>query len=67
MKTVLTASATFFLLCISVQAADRIRIVIPGLSGQFMTFPLAHKKASLKKTTLTLRSSASPALPADWR
>jgi NitT/TauT family transport system substrate-binding protein len=49
MKIILTASVTFFLLCTSVQAADKIRIVIPGLSGQFMTFPLAHKKGFLKE------------------
>jgi ABC-type nitrate/sulfonate/bicarbonate transport system substrate-binding protein len=49
MKIILTASVSFFLLCASVQAADKIRIVIPGLSGQFMTFPLAHKKGFLKE------------------
>ena len=49
MNIILTASVTFFLLCTSVQAADKTRIVISGLSGQFMTFPLAHKKGFLKE------------------
>ena len=49
MKIILTASVSFFLLCASVQPADKIRIVIPGLSGQFMTFPLAHKRGFLKE------------------
>jgi NitT/TauT family transport system substrate-binding protein len=49
MKIILIASVTFFLLCTSVHAAEKIRITIPGLSGQFMTFPLAHKKGFLKE------------------
>ena len=32
------------LLCTSSSAADRIRIGIPNIGAQFMTFPLAHKK-----------------------
>ena len=49
MKNILTASVTFLLLCTSVQGADKIRISIPFLSGQFMTFPLAHKRGFLKE------------------
>ena len=48
MKQFIT-SVFFFLLCASVQAADKIRISIANLSGQFMTFPLAHKKGFLKE------------------
>ena len=44
-----TTSVFFFLLCASVQAADKIRISIANLSGQFMTFPLAHKQGFLKE------------------
>ena len=33
----------------SVDAADKIRISIGNLSGQFMTFPLAHKRGFLKE------------------
>jgi NitT/TauT family transport system substrate-binding protein len=34
---------------ISTDAADKIRISIGNLSGQFMTFPLAHKRGFLKE------------------
>ena len=40
---------TIFILQTSVQAADKIRISIPGLGGVFMTFPLAYKKGFLKE------------------
>ena len=40
---------TILVLQTSVHAADKIRITIPGLSGTFMTFPLAHKKGFLKE------------------
>ena len=33
----------------SVDAADKVRISISNLSGQFMTFPLAHKRGFLKE------------------
>ena len=31
------------------EAADKVRISIGNLSGQFMTFPLAHKRGFLKE------------------
>jgi ABC-type nitrate/sulfonate/bicarbonate transport system substrate-binding protein len=34
---------------ISTNAADKVRISISNLSGQFMTFPLAHKRGFLKE------------------
>ena len=37
------------LLHTSVHAADKVRISISNLSGQFMTFPLAHKRGFLKE------------------
>lgn len=41
------------LLCLccvsSAQAADKIRISMTGFAGQFMTFPLAHKRGFLKE------------------
>ena len=49
MKNILTASVTFLLLCTSVQGADKIRISVPFLIGQFMTFPLAHRRGFLKE------------------
>ena len=33
----------------AIDAADKIRISIGNLSGQFMTFPLAHKRGFLKE------------------
>jgi len=38
-----------FIFTTSVDAADKIRISIGNLSGQFMTFPLAHKRGFLKE------------------
>jgi ABC-type nitrate/sulfonate/bicarbonate transport system substrate-binding protein len=38
-----------FLVGASVHAADKIRITVSGLSGQFMTFPLAQKMGFLKE------------------
>ena len=43
------ALLTIFVLQTSVDAADKIRISISNLSGQFMTFPLAHKRGFLKE------------------
>ena len=40
---------TVFLLQTSTHAADKVRISISNLSGQFMTFPLAHKRGFLKE------------------
>ncbi len=40
---------TGFLVAASVHAADKIRITVSGLSGQFMTFPLAQKRGFLKE------------------
>src|SRR5512139_1107570 len=39
----------FILQAASTEAADKIRISIGNLSGQFMTFPLAHKRGFLKE------------------
>ena len=38
-----------FVLDTSVDAADKIRISIANLSGQFMAMPLAHKRGFLKE------------------
>jgi ABC-type nitrate/sulfonate/bicarbonate transport system substrate-binding protein len=38
-----------FVLHASVHAADKVRITVSGLSGQFMTFPLAQKRGFLKE------------------
>jgi ABC-type nitrate/sulfonate/bicarbonate transport system substrate-binding protein len=43
------ALLTIIVLQTSVDAADKIRISISNLSGQFMTFPLAHKRGFLKE------------------
>jgi ABC-type nitrate/sulfonate/bicarbonate transport system substrate-binding protein len=40
---------TTLVLAKSAEAADKIRISISNLSGQFMTFPLAHKRGFLKE------------------
>ncbi|HEY3169032.1 MAG TPA: ABC transporter substrate-binding protein [Candidatus Binatia bacterium] len=45
----LGALLIIFLLVSSVHAADKIRISIANLSGQFMTFSLAHKRGFLKE------------------
>src|SRR5499426_4838702 len=42
-------SLTVFVLQTSVHAADKVRISIANLSGQFMTFALAHKRGFLKE------------------
>jgi NitT/TauT family transport system substrate-binding protein len=46
---ILTLLVTLFVLHTSVHAADKIRISISNLSGQFMTFPLAQKTGFLKE------------------
>jgi NitT/TauT family transport system substrate-binding protein len=40
---------TLFVFTTTTHAADKIRISIGNLSGQFMTFPLAHKRGFLKE------------------
>jgi ABC-type nitrate/sulfonate/bicarbonate transport system substrate-binding protein len=40
---------TIFILQTSVQAADKIRISIPGMGSVFMTFPMAYRKGFLKE------------------
>jgi ABC-type nitrate/sulfonate/bicarbonate transport system substrate-binding protein len=52
MKPILGALLAVFLLVTSVQAADKVRISIANLSGQFMTFPLAHKRGFLKEEAI---------------
>jgi NitT/TauT family transport system substrate-binding protein len=49
MSKIFAALLPIFLLHISVHAADKIRITVSGLSGQFMTFPLAQKRGFLKE------------------
>jgi hypothetical protein len=49
MNKCLVTLLTVFLLDTSVHAADKIRISIPNLSGQFMTMPLAQKRGFLKE------------------
>ena len=49
MRKFLGALLTVFLFQGSVDAADKVRISISNLSGQFMTFPLAHKRGFLKE------------------
>ncbi len=49
MNKCLVALLTVFLPYTSVNAADKVRISISNLSGQFMTFPLAHKRGFLKE------------------
>jgi len=49
MKEVLGIVSAMFLLSTAIQAADKIRISIPNLSGQFMTMSLAHKRGFLKE------------------
>ena len=49
MKKIIQALLALFLFQTSVQAADKIRISIANLSGQFMAMPLAHKKGFLKE------------------
>jgi ABC-type nitrate/sulfonate/bicarbonate transport system substrate-binding protein len=49
MKMIIAALVTVFFLHPSVAAADKIRISISNLSGQFMTFPLAQKRGFLKE------------------
>ena len=45
-------SVIVLLLQTSVDAADKIRIVLPNVSGEFMTFPLAQKRGFLKEEGL---------------
>ena len=49
MLKLLVGLLTVFLLQTSAHAADKIRISISNLSGQFMTLPLAHKRGFLKE------------------
>jgi len=49
MKRVVAALVISFVLQTSVHAADKVRISIANLSGQFMTFALAHKRGFLKE------------------
>ena len=49
MKRVIAAFVISFVLQTLVHAADRVRISIANLSGQFMTFALAHKRGFLKE------------------
>ena len=49
MRKFLPVLLTTFLLHTTVHAADRVRISIANLSGQFMTFALAHKRGFLKE------------------
>ena len=49
MLKLLVGLLTVFLLQASAHAADQIRISISNLSGQFMTFALAHKRGFLKE------------------
>ena len=49
MNRILGALLAVLLLVTSVHAADKVRISIANLSGQFMTFPLAHKRGFLKE------------------
>ena len=52
MNTILLALLTAFLFHGSAHAADKIRIVLPNVSGTFMTFPLAQKRGFLKEERL---------------
>ena len=61
MLKLLVGLLTVFLLQTSADAADKVRISIANLSGQFMTFALAHKEVSSKKKESKPRSSESPA------
>jgi ABC-type nitrate/sulfonate/bicarbonate transport system substrate-binding protein len=45
----LVALLTSVVLLASAHAADKIRISMTGFAGQFMTFPLAHKRGFLKE------------------
>jgi ABC-type nitrate/sulfonate/bicarbonate transport system substrate-binding protein len=49
MKKTLVALSIFLLSQTLADAADKIRITVSGLSGQFMTFPLAQKRGFLKE------------------
>src|SRR5499433_453533 len=49
MKRILATLVISFVLQTSVHAADKVRISIANLSGQFMTFALAHKRGFLKE------------------
>ena len=49
MKRIIAALVISFVLQTSVHAADKVRISIANLSGQFMTFALAHKRGFLKE------------------
>ena len=40
---------TTLFLVVSADAADKVRISISNLSGQFMTYPLAHRRGFLKE------------------
>ena len=52
MNKIFAVLLVIFAVHTSVYAADKIRIGIPNLGGQFMTFPLAQKKGFLKEEGL---------------
>jgi NitT/TauT family transport system substrate-binding protein len=52
MKITLRTLLISFMLATAIEAADKVRIGIPNLGGQFMTFPLAQKKGFLKEEGL---------------
>ena len=52
MNSIFAALLTIFLLHASSQAADKIRIGIPGPAAQFVTFSLAQKKGFFKEEGL---------------
>jgi len=52
MKKNFPALLILFLVHATAQAADKVRITVSGLSGQFMTFPLAQKRGFLKEEGL---------------
>jgi ABC-type nitrate/sulfonate/bicarbonate transport system substrate-binding protein len=49
MRKSLLISIAAIVLHTSVHAVDKVRITVSGLSGQFMTFPLAQKRGFLKE------------------
>jgi ABC-type nitrate/sulfonate/bicarbonate transport system substrate-binding protein len=49
MSNILVILLTMLVLLTAVDAADKVRISISNLSGQFMTYPLAHTRGFLKE------------------
>jgi len=69
MNKTLGALLLLFLLVSSVHAADKIRISIANLSGQFMTFSLAHKRGFLKEEGIEaeiIRVTGGASAAAEW-